>query len=199
MPAIINFKICDNASECDGLAVCPNKAISWNEIKKTLEIDESKCTSCSLCAKACPVGAIKVAIGQDFEFIKQEFEKDTRKTSDLFVERFGAQSTDRSSLISEAYFQSLITKKDPMVFELFNSNETMCLIKSIPVRDLFKKGTLYNKVDTESNQDLINQYKIKGLPCLLFFENGKLKDKIEGFFDTTQKEALLNKIRKIGF
>jgi len=199
MPAIINFKICDNASECDSLAVCPNKAISWNETKNTLEIDESKCISCGLCAKACLAGAIKVATGADFEFIKQEFERDTRKTSDLFVERFGAQSTDRSSLISEAYFQSLITKKDPMVFELFNSNETMCLIKSIPVRDLFKKGILYNKVDTESNQDLVDQYKIKELPCLLFFENGKLKDKIEGFFGTTQKETLLNKIKKNGF
>lgn len=199
MPSIINFKICDNAPECSGVEICPTKAITWNETKKTLEIDESKCTSCGLCAKACPVGAIKVAIGQDFEFIKQEFEKDTRKTSDLFVERFGAQSTDRSSLISEAYFQSLITKKDPMVFELFNNDSIMCLIKSIPVRDLFKKGTLYNKVDTESNQDLIDQYKIKELPCLLFFENGKLKNKIEGFFGTTQKETLLSQIRKIGF
>lgn len=199
MPAIINFKICDNAPECDGPIVCPTKAITWNETKKTLEIDELKCTSCGLCANACPVGAIKVASGQDFEFIKQEFKRDTRKTSDLFVDRYGAQSTNKTSLISYTYFQSIINKKDLMVFEIFDSASTMCLIKSIPIRELFKKNVLYNRIDTNTDKTLINQFKIKELPCLLFFENGQFKNKIEGYFDTTQKENLLEKIKKISF
>lgn len=199
MPAIINFKICDNAPECDGPIICPTKAILWNKSNKTLEIDESKCIDCGLCAKACPVGAIKVASGQDFEFIKQEFEKDTRKTSDLFIDRYGAQSTNKNSLISYAFFQSLIDKKDSMVFEIFDSTLTMCLIKSIPIRELFKKNALYNRIDTNKDKTIINQYKIKELPCLLFFENSQLIGKIEGYFDTIQKEFLLEKIKKIGF
>jgi len=40
MPAIINFKICDNSDECGGLTVCPTKAITWDNVKKTLIIDE---------------------------------------------------------------------------------------------------------------------------------------------------------------
>ena len=199
MPAIINFKICDNCPECDGPLVCPKKAITWNENKKTLEIDESKCISCGACAKACSVGAIKVATGADFEFIKQEFERDTRKTSDLFVDRYGAQSTNKTSLISYTYFQSIINKKDLMIFEIFDSASTMCLINSIPVRELFKKNVLYNRIDTNTDKTLINQFKIKKLPCFLFFQNGQFKDKIEGYFDTTQKEKLLEKIKKIGF
>ncbi|MDD2225033.1 MAG: 4Fe-4S binding protein [Candidatus Shapirobacteria bacterium] len=199
MPAIINFKICDNSDECSGLSICPTQALIWNNNKKTLEIDELKCINCGSCAKACPVRAIKVATDKDFEFIKKEYEKDKRKTSDLFIERFGSQSTDKSSLISYAYFQSITNKKEPMVIELFNNDSIMCLIKSIPIRELFKKGVLYNKIDTESDQTLINQYKVKELPCLLFFENGQFKDKIEGYFDTTQKEKLLEKVKKIGF
>lgn len=199
MSAIINFKICDNSSECSCLSVCPVKAITWDSKKKTLLIDESKCINCGLCVNACPVGAIKVAVGQDFEFIKEEYKKDKRKTSDLFVERFGAESTNKEAVVSNAYFQSLINKKENMVIEFFNDNSIMCLIKSIPIRELFKKGTLYNKIDTTSDKDLIKQFKIKKLPCLLFFKEGKLIDKIEGYFDTTQKEKLLAKIKRIGF
>lgn len=199
MPAIINFKICDNSTECGGLAVCPVKAITWDSKNKTLITDESKCINCGLCVNACPVGAIKVATGKDLEFIKEEYKKDKRKTSDLFVERFGAESTDKRAVVSEAYFQSLIDKKETMAIELFNSDSIMCLIKSIPIRELFKKGTLYNKVDTTSSQVLVNQYKIKELPCLLFFKEGKLVDKIEGYFETTQKKELLAKIKKIDF
>ena len=199
MPAIINFKICDNSPDCDGPLVCPKKAIYWNENKKTLEIDESKCISCGACAKACSVGAIKVATGADFEFIKQELKRDTQKTSDLFIDRYGAQSTNKTSLISYTYFQSIINKKDLLVFEIFDSASTMCLINSIPIRELFKKNVLYNRIDTNTDKTLINQFKIKELPCLLFFENGQSKDKIEGYFDTTQREKLLEKIKKIGF
>jgi len=199
MPAIINFKICDNSSECDGPIVCPTKAITWNKNTKTLEINESKCTNCGLCAKACPVGAIKVATGQDLEFIKQEYEKDKRKTSDLFIDRFGAQSTNKTSLISYSYFQSLISENNSMVFEVFDSTATMCLINSIPIRELFKKNVLYNRIDINIDKTLINQYRIKELPCLLFFENCQFKDKIEGYFNTTQKETLLAKIKKLDF
>jgi NAD-dependent dihydropyrimidine dehydrogenase PreA subunit len=197
MPAIINFKICDNSQECDGLVVCPVKAITWNYKKKTLEINASKCTNCGLCAKSCPVGAIKVATGADFEFIKQEFENDTRKTSDLFIDRYGAQSTNKTSLISYTYFQSIINKKNSMVFEVFDSASTMCLIKSIPIRELFKKNIIYNRIDINTDKTLIKQYKIKELPCLLFFKKCEFKGKIEGYFDTTQKEELISIISSL--
>ena len=39
MPVLINFKICDNAKECGGIAVCPTGAISYVENKESLVID----------------------------------------------------------------------------------------------------------------------------------------------------------------
>ena len=54
MAILVNFKICDNAPECLAPPACPTGAIIWNEEKKTLEIDNSKCTSCGLCIPTCP-------------------------------------------------------------------------------------------------------------------------------------------------
>nr|NIO45032.1 hypothetical protein [Candidatus Aenigmarchaeota archaeon] len=50
MPILFNFKVCDNASACNGIGACPVKAITWNDEQKTLVVDNSKCTSCGLCA-----------------------------------------------------------------------------------------------------------------------------------------------------
>lgn len=50
MPVIINFKVCDNAEVCDAIRVCPVGAFRWNNQKKTLEIDNDKCTECGKCA-----------------------------------------------------------------------------------------------------------------------------------------------------
>jgi len=191
MPAIINFKICDNSNQCDALATCPNKAIAWNEAKKTLEIDESKCTSCGLCAKACSAGAVQVATGKEFEKIKKEIEQDSRRTSDLFIERYGASSMDPTALVSTAYLQSQIDKKLTLVAEIFDNNLAMCLVKSIPIKDIFKNKILYYKININFAPNLIKDYKIKTLPCLLFFKNGQLTGKIEGYYGLDKKNELI--------
>ncbi|MDD4937747.1 MAG: 4Fe-4S binding protein [Candidatus Shapirobacteria bacterium] len=197
MPAIINFKICDNAPECGGLEVCPTKAITWNETKKTLEIDQSKCITCGKCVKACPVGAIKAAKGKDFEDIKKEYDQDSRRTSDLFIERYGASSMDPTALVSPVFLQSQIDKKLTLVAEIFDNDLAMCLVKSIPIRDLFKNKILYYKINIEFGPDLIKDYKIKTLPCLLFFKNGQLTGKIEGYYGLDKKKELISQISSL--
>ncbi|MPM33256.1 NAD(P)H-quinone oxidoreductase subunit I, chloroplastic [bioreactor metagenome] len=197
MPAIINFKICDNAPECSGIEVCPTKAITYNETKKTLEIDETKCITCGLCVKACPVGAIKAAKGKDFEEIKKEYEKDTRRTSDLFIERYGAASMDPTALVSPIFLQSQIDKKLTLVTEIYDDDLAMCLVKSIPIKDLFKNKILYYKINIKFAPEIIKEYKIKKLPCLLFFKDGQLTGKIEGYYGIEKKTELLTKISQL--
>jgi thioredoxin-related protein len=53
----------------------------------------------------------------------------------------------------------------------------------------------YRKIEAE--KDLMEKYKIKKLPALLFFKKGKLLGKVEGYYDNNKKEALLKKIKTI--
>ena len=41
------------------------------------------------------------------------------------------------------------------------------------------------------------EYQIQKLPCLLFFNQGKLVGKIEGFYGTDKKEELKSEINRI--
>jgi len=200
MPVLINFKICDNSSECSGIPVCPVKAITWNEKKKTLEIDNKKCTSCGLCEQACPVGAIRVAkTPEEYKEIEKEIKEDQRKISDLFIDRYGAQPIHEAFLDKEENFDNLIKiSKIPIVLELFNGNSIKCLLYSIPTKDLFsdKKDLRYRKVELKTEK-LLKKYKIKELPCLLFFKDEKLIGKIDGYYGKDKKDELKKKIDKI--
>jgi NAD-dependent dihydropyrimidine dehydrogenase PreA subunit len=190
MTAIINFKICDNSPQCDGLAICPVKAITWNKNKKTLEIDESKCTNCGACAKSCSVGAIKVATGAELELIKEEYKNDKRSITALFVERYGSSSINPSSLISSAYLEKVIDSNSNLIIELFSNDSAKCLVKSIPTRNLFGNKSPYFKIDTDQYPELIKKYEVKEIPCLLFFKNKKLIKKIEGYYGLDRLQEL---------
>ena len=90
MPVIINHKICDQASACGGISVCPVGAFTYNKAKKRIEVDNEKCISCGACEKTCPIGAIGFArTKEEFAELVQAVELDPRSPEDLFVDRFG--------------------------------------------------------------------------------------------------------------
>jgi len=109
MPILFNFKICDNAPACNGIGVCPVKAITWDENQKTLVVDNSKCISCGLCAKACPVsGAILVAkTKEEFEKIKEKVEDDLRTRAELLKDRYGVAPTDQNLIVTMKNFDKV--------------------------------------------------------------------------------------------
>ena len=125
MPVLINFKICDNSKDCNGIKVCPIGAFYWDEKNKTIAVDNSKCTNCGKCEDACPVDAIRVARNEEeYEKIKKEIEEDPRKVSDLFVDRYGAQPIHPAFLIPQSKFDvQILRSTKPAVVELFK-NET---------------------------------------------------------------------------
>ena len=97
MAVLINFKICDNAMECNGIEVCPTRALAWDSENKTIIIKNDLCNSCGLCEKACMVHAIKVArTDEEYAKIKKEFDDDPRKIEDLFIDRYGAETVDHA-------------------------------------------------------------------------------------------------------
>jgi len=198
MSVLINFKICDNAQECGGINVCPTGALYWDEESKHIAINNKKCISCGKCVSECPVNAIFVAKNvTEHKKIQQEIDLDDRKRTDLFVDRYGAQPIQVAFLISENDFKKEVLESEKIIaVEFFSEESIMCLLKSIPIKELFKEYLIeYRKMKV--SQELIDEYVIRELPALLFFKEGKLLGKIEGYFEKSKKEELATKINKI--
>ncbi|HOI97601.1 MAG TPA: 4Fe-4S binding protein [Candidatus Pacearchaeota archaeon] len=199
MAVLINFKICDNAKECSGIAVCKTGALFWDGKRKSVSIDNSKCVSCGACEKACMVGAIRVAKNsKEHAKIKKEIDNDPRKIADLWADRYGAQPVHPAFLEEENNFNLEKMRAGKIcVIEIFNDDSIMCLLHSIPVKDLFGDFNVdYLKLKISSN-DFLKKYKIAELPALLFFKNRKLLGKIEGYYDISGKPCLEEAIKKI--
>ena len=196
MGVLINFKICDNVPECGGIEACSTGALFWDEKKEKIKIDNNKCTNCGLCVEACPVGAIKVAqTTEEYDKIKKEIDDDPRKISDLFVDRYGAMPIDPDTLVKETDFEKILKSTKPVLVELFEDDTIECLRRSIPIRELIPgQDVIFRKIKI-GKKDLIKKYKIKKLPCLLFFKNQKLIGKIEGHYDRKRERELNKKLR----
>jgi Fe-S-cluster-containing dehydrogenase component len=199
MSVLINFKICDNAQECSGIAVCPTGALSWNKEKEIIEIDNGKCISCGLCEKECPIGAIMVATNaEEYNKIQKEIDEDSRTTKDLFVDRYGAVAISDFFKIELKDIKEKSEKDCITLIEMYNPDVAECLLKSIPIKELTKKlpnNTLYYKVETDNTN--IEDYGIKELPALLIYKKGKLLGSIEGYFNNEEKENMLSNINNI--
>lgn len=199
MAVLINFKICDNAKECGGIAVCPTGALSWDEEKETIVIDNSKCISCGRCEKECPIGAFSVAKDEkEYAKMKKEIDDDPRTTKDLFVDRYGAAPISEFFQIEEGDVEEKIAKDCITLIEMYNLDEVACLLKSIPIKDLTKelpKDTLYYKMEESSK--IKEEYDISECPVLLVFKKGKLLGKIEGYYTTEDSDEVVSKLDKI--
>ncbi|MCI9434709.1 MAG: 4Fe-4S binding protein [Bacilli bacterium] len=199
MAVLINFKICDNAKECGGVAVCPTGALSFDEEKQTIIIDNDKCISCGKCEKECPIGAISVAKNKlEYDKIKQDIENDKRTTKDLFVDRYGASPLSEFFMIESEQLEDKIKHDGVVMIECYNDDSIQCLLKSIPIKELSKnlpKNTLFYKL--EVSKEIIKEYKLNDFPTLLIFKDSKLCGKIEGYYTIDEKNILIEKINNL--
>lgn len=174
-----------------------NGVFSWGE--KGLMIDNEKCISCGKCEEACMVSAIKVARNEEeYQKIKKEIEEDPRTINDLLVDRYGAKSIDMAMVGREEEIEAKLEAERPMIVELYNEESIMCLLSSIPIKeiaDTFDENTRYRKIEVK-NQETMEKYGVKELPSLLFFRDGKLIKKYEGYVEEENKKELLSFIKE---
>ena len=142
MAVLVNFKICDNAKECGGIAVCPTGALSYDDEKESIIIDNDKCISCGRCERECPIGAIMVArTDEEYDKLKKEIDNDSRTTKDLFVDRYGATPLSEFFMIESDDIENKVNNDGITLIELYNDDSIQCLLKSIAIK--FKLYWLY--------------------------------------------------------
>lgn len=162
-------------------------------------IDNEKCISCGKCEKACMVSAIKVARSkEEYKRIEKEIEEDPRSINDLLVDRYGAKPIDIAMIGKEDEIELKLDAERPMIVELYNEESIMCLLKSIPMKEIanaFDENTRYRKVEVKK-QETLEKYGIKQLPALLLFRDKKLVKKYEGYIEEENKKKLLEFIKQ---
>jgi NAD-dependent dihydropyrimidine dehydrogenase PreA subunit len=198
MAVLINFKICDNAKECGGVEVCPTGALSWDEENETIVIDNDKCISCGSCEMNCPIGAISVAYtDEEYEKKKKEIDDDPRTTKDLFVDRYGAAPLSEFFMIEANELDNKLDNGITLV-EVYEESTIQCLIKSIPIKEItadMEENTKFYKV--EVTDELKDKYNLVEFPSLLIFKDKKYLGKVDGYYETDQKNEFMEKINNI--
>jgi len=200
MPVLINFKICDNSKDCNGIAICPTGAFHWDEPNHRIAIEDSICTLCGACEEDCEVGAIRIArTEEEYRAIKEEIDRDPRRTVDLFVDRYGAMPIQEYFTIPQEKFDLTILQASKLaVVELYDVISIRCLVTSIPIKELFAGlDLIYRKMEVRDDS-ILSVFGIEEeLPALLFFVGGNLIGKIEGYYKVDNRQELVQRVHQI--
>jgi NAD-dependent dihydropyrimidine dehydrogenase PreA subunit len=186
VPVLVNYKICDKGKSCPCISVCPTKAWYWDEKNKRPAVDNTKCTNCWTCIKACPARAVLFAFTEkELEGLKKEVEKDPRTEKDLMIERYNSDPVNPEIMLSAENFDKVIDSNELVFVEFWGPKFlTRCRINAPAYRDILpkNKNIVIRKLNADENPDIAKKYGIFSLPSLVLFHKGKPIEKFGKVF-----------------
>lgn len=203
MPGVINYKICDLASECGGIEVCPTGAFFWNKKTQKPDIDNSKCISCGVCVRECPVDAIIVVqTEEEFKKVLEDIKKDPRSEKELWRERLGCQPGRTPPLATvvtpKNFSQEIINAKGMFALDVWSEETLDCRYHSLLWNDIgISDRVELMKLDGSEYPKLAKKLGVTKLPTLLFFEDGKKIRRKEGYIYSKDKKAVKNLLKRL--
>lgn len=86
-------------------------------------------------------------------------------------------ANEKVSEVREAEFNKIIKdKKNPLVVvDFFAEWCSPCLMMAPVIESLAEKNkdVKFAKVNVDDNNELAGKYEVSGIPCIIFFKNGK--------------------------
>jgi len=93
--------------------------------------------------------------------------------------------------------RELLRSDRPVIVDFWASWCVPCHTMAPILRDLaeeFDDRVIFAKVDVENNKDLASQFKIKSIPTLVFFKDGKEWDRFSGVKGRNELRKYLEKL-----
>ena len=106
--------------------------------------------------------------------------------------------SDTVTSVSNDTFEQEVLKSESLVMVDFWATWCgPCKIVAPVVEELAKEyegKARFAKVNTDENQDLATKYNIRGIPTLMFFKDGEVKDQIVGAVPKAQLKSKLDSL-----
>ncbi len=106
--------------------------------------------------------------------------------------------SDNVTNVSNDNFEQEVLKSENLVMVDFWATWCgPCKIVAPVVEELAKEyegKASFAKINTDENQDLATKYNIRGIPTLMFFKDGEVKDQIVGAVPKAQLKSKLDSL-----
>mgnify|MGYP001278489233 CR=1 FL=1 len=201
---IINQKICDKSPDCSGIAVCPTKALSFDEDSKSVKWDQGKCVFCLRCTMpdSCPIGAIMYARDEaDEKNILDTINSDPRSGEWLWQERFGVEPGQPSIAkeLNETNFEDVFYSSENNLIDIWHEDYLNCRLHSILYQDIQKeiKNLTFYKLDAKKYPELAKKLGVTIFPTLQLIINGKINLICQGDIEDSNLSIIINSVKEI--
>jgi NAD-dependent dihydropyrimidine dehydrogenase PreA subunit len=180
MPVFIDPRICDKQEICDLIKVCPRDAIQYED--GAVKVDNTKCTECLLCLKACPYLAVKLAkdMGELGELERES--KRAKLDRNAHVERIYGIRPGRMGkvMLSDSNFKRKVSSKTPTLVSFWGAHSGVMAPLLRRVGKKYKGKLKVAHIKVADNPKSRKKYSITTTPTFILFRNGRQIGRLEG-------------------